>query len=240
MSNETYSALFADSARGIYIPQHFAESHNPEHWTGINPEDLAILKTGPEHDQYWDAWSDTLDNAETTDGGKLHQDGDLWVIWPERAIETINTYCTERLDYEENHVDAGDAYAHMPAESWSTESDKRLREECERHEIDTRNLDSDTLADIALDLFRMQRGSILGPYCDGIILDAFPIQEIEIDIREIGVDGIALEYVANSCEPYIRESLDYAYLTTDAVWFTLVDPQAFQAAIHEHVAENNA
>ena len=75
---------YADSARGIYIPQFFAESIKRECVSGVSEEDWNILESGPDHEQYWDAWTDVLDNAELTDSSgvvwTLYQDGDLWLI----------------------------------------------------------------------------------------------------------------------------------------------------------------
>lgn len=76
--------VYSDSARGIYIPQHFAETASDQ-WDNVTDEDRAVLRAGPEHPQYWDAWSDVLDNATytvTADGEtytwRLWQNGDLF------------------------------------------------------------------------------------------------------------------------------------------------------------------
>jgi len=74
--------LLADSARGIYIPQHFANTCAG--WYGIADDDRAILQAGPDHSAYWDAWDIVLNNARfrLADGRvfSLHQDGDLWAV----------------------------------------------------------------------------------------------------------------------------------------------------------------
>jgi len=77
--------LYADSARGIYIPQHFAESINSDCLSGVDLDDLYLLKYGgPDHGDYWDAWCSVLDNAIVTDSNgdtfNLYQDGDLWLV----------------------------------------------------------------------------------------------------------------------------------------------------------------
>lgn len=74
---------YADSARGIYIPQYFAESVNrdmcdvPDTW-------LDELIKGPETEFYWDIWQDILNITTLTDsdGSQWHleQDGDLWLV----------------------------------------------------------------------------------------------------------------------------------------------------------------
>jgi len=76
--------LFADCNRGVYIPQHFAESVRREFVSNVSPEDWAILESGPDHEHYWDAWNDVEMNAILTDESgeqwRLYQDGDLWII----------------------------------------------------------------------------------------------------------------------------------------------------------------
>jgi len=73
---------YSDNARGIYIPQHFAETFNTG-WSNIDQEDISILKQGPDHELYWDAWTEVLDNAKFEKDGNtwiLYQDGDLWCV----------------------------------------------------------------------------------------------------------------------------------------------------------------
>jgi hypothetical protein len=251
------AVLFASDSRGIYIPQHFAESYDRDTWNPIDADDLAILLHGPEHESYWDAWCDVMDSAKTICGGSLHQEDDLWVVWPQLAIDAIDAYCAAQLEYAESHDDAGDSYANMIAESWtSTDDDDLLKnligpdmhdlsKDCfdvgywvPKWTVDSMGLEPDILSDIALDLFVMQRGSTYGPYTDGIVLGGFPLDEIEIELDELGIDVITLDLVRESCDAYINDS-GYAYLTTDAVWFAVVDPVAFQAAIADYVEDAN-
>lgn len=75
--------LFADGNRGVYVPQHFAESVNRGNVEGVTESDYAILADGPDHDLYWETWDRVLNNCRiTTPDGvwTLHQDGDLWVV----------------------------------------------------------------------------------------------------------------------------------------------------------------
>lgn len=75
-------ALLLDSARGTYIPSDFVTGFDLSVWTGISEENAAIC-ADPEHENYWDAWSDILSSAEHTDGVNtwtLYQDGDLWAL----------------------------------------------------------------------------------------------------------------------------------------------------------------
>jgi hypothetical protein len=175
----------------------------------------------------------------------------------QNAIDAIDAYCAAQLEYEESHEDAGDAYAFMIAESWCETDEYQLirnligptvqdlskgYSEDGRYvtawTVNSMGLEPDILSDIAIDLFVMQRGSIYGPYTDGIVLGAFPVGEIEIELDELGIDGITLDLVRESCDAYINDS-GYAYMATDAVWFAVVDPVAFQAAIADYVEGAN-
>lgn len=77
--------LWLSDARGVYIPRDFANSFTDRaKWVqGVDDATWAILEAGPDHDEYWDAWTDVCDNATVTDGStvcRLYQDGDLWLI----------------------------------------------------------------------------------------------------------------------------------------------------------------
>lgn len=77
--------LLSDS-NGVYIPEIFAKNF-AEGWEAMSEWDLETLKSGPQHDSYWDVWNWVLDNVIHTDklGNKwrLYQDGDLFAICDE-------------------------------------------------------------------------------------------------------------------------------------------------------------
>lgn len=70
--------------QGIYIPQQFAGWQG---WSNIRKEDIEVLLEGPDHDWYWDAWNDVLNDATYTDANgnvwHLYQDGDLFAFCEE-------------------------------------------------------------------------------------------------------------------------------------------------------------
>lgn len=78
--------LWLSDNRGVYIPRDFANSFadRAKHVTGVDAETWSILESGPDHEFYWDAWADVLDNATVTDDHgntfTVHQDGDCWLI----------------------------------------------------------------------------------------------------------------------------------------------------------------
>lgn len=87
--------LWLSSARGVYIPRDFVQSFAD--WTvvhGVGAKTKAILEAGPDHEWYWEAWEDVLNNATVIDlaGNEfsVYQDGDCWLIpegmeWSEDA-----------------------------------------------------------------------------------------------------------------------------------------------------------
>lgn len=78
--------LWLSDARGVYIPQNFAESFADRvtSVSGVSAEEWAILEDGPDNEQYWDVWTDVEQNAVITDENgvkySIYQDGDCWLI----------------------------------------------------------------------------------------------------------------------------------------------------------------
>jgi len=135
--------LLASDSLGIYIPQAFSEmvsfgDFKPEAQVKyVDQDQINILLDGPDHDHYWDVWDEVLSNAETTDGGVFHQDGDLWLIYPEQAIEAVNDLCESMVEYETTHGDAGENYAHLVGESWDSQKTRDMIEQFHRELFDS-------------------------------------------------------------------------------------------------------
>lgn len=77
------ASLLISDAHGMYIPQLFATGFN---WD-IPPElqeDFDIIRQGPDHEEYWDAWYNITNNFEPCDDNckrcGIYQQGDLWMI----------------------------------------------------------------------------------------------------------------------------------------------------------------
>ena len=250
----TYTTLFLDSNRGVYIPQHFAEAIDVKDWTGIKAEDLDVLRAGPDAEFYWEAWQDVLDHAETLDGRVLHQDGDLWLVARDKAIEDLNAYFADMLEYQTRHGDAGDAYAHLVEDVDLQDVQRQLEDETmvkaedgdgdslgykwiKKLDLDLRGLDLEDVARLALDVFRMESGSIYGPFADGLVLDAFAVQEIEIEIPE-DFDGIVLDFIGDNATDAYMTGTGRAYIATDATWYAVASVKDLQDAIDAEVLED--
>lgn len=88
--------LYADSNRGQYIPQFFAESIKREFVKGVSDSDYQDL-SDPDCEWYWDTWDRVLNNVAITIEGhsySMHHDGDLWLVCDELATfkEKSNLY----------------------------------------------------------------------------------------------------------------------------------------------------
>lgn len=248
----TYSIHLLSDARGQYLPRDAAESLDWTQFPDVRAEDLEILRAGPDAEFYWDAWQDVLSRAETKDGDVLHQDGDLWLIRADAAVQDLNTYFADVLEYETRHGDAGDAYAHCVEDVDLQDVKRQLEEEVLRQlpgqtaldadwtrklDLDLRGLDVEDVARLALEVFTMEAGSIFGPFTDGLVLDAFSVQEIETEVPS-AFDGIVLDYIGdNATDAYITGT-GRAYISTDAVWYAVASVKDLQDAIDAEVTQD--
>ena len=98
-----------------------------------------------------------------------------------------------------------------------------------------KDIEPDILADMALETFNMVPGSIWGPYGnDRIVLEGFPIGEIEVGLDHLGIDGITMDLIRESCDAYISGN-DCAYIATDAVWDAVVNVEALNIEIEQYI-----
>ena len=84
--------ILLNDSRGVYIPQCFAESFDTNEWS-VRAEDADILKAGPDHEWYWEAWDNALNSAVFTD-----DDGMQWRLWQDGDLFAI---CEDRMTAEE-------------------------------------------------------------------------------------------------------------------------------------------
>ena len=175
------------------------------------------------------------------------------------AIDAINELCEQQLEYETTHRDAGDGYVHLVGESWCNQKTLAMVKSFSDEYLDNRenatqmltykpqwqllgidkrwkDIEPDVLADMALETFNMVPGSIWGPDCDDcIVLEIdFPIGEIEVDLGHLGIDAITMDLIRESCDAYISGN-DYAYISTDAVWYVVVNVEALNTEIEQYI-----
>lgn len=91
--------LLLDGARGIYIPQNFVEcclaspDNINEGWDfAENAAD--ILRQGPDHEEYWEAWDYMLDSCV------FRKDGFVWELFLGPGGDLF-AYCFEKMSIRE-------------------------------------------------------------------------------------------------------------------------------------------
>jgi hypothetical protein len=102
-------ALLLDEACGVYIPHKFVENFDLTEW-GIDEDSdvVAVLREGPEHEHYWDAWDEVLRDARYDAGHTLHHDGGLFAVCDDKMTdeEYMEFYRESRSDrMSDNGVD---------------------------------------------------------------------------------------------------------------------------------------
>ena len=77
----------------------------------------------------------------------------------------------------------------------------------------------------------------MGPICDDcIVLESFHLGEIEVSLDHLGIDNITMDLIRESCDAYISGN-DYAYISTDAVWYAVVNVEALNTEIEAHLCD---
>jgi len=162
-------------------------------------------------------------------------------------IEQINSMIADRVEYEEEHQDAGGNYAHLLGESWHSDHDKRLADQLAELKIDLGAVDFDQLAEDVIFWAEMVPSHIYdrSPRPGTILLDSYLIGEIEIEIsaEELGCDRISAEMIEQlnrSCDAYFRagvrslgDSCDYcyAYVSSERSWDTQISAETVRHLI---------
>jgi hypothetical protein len=167
----------------------------------------------------------------------------------EEQIEQINSLIADCVEYEEEHRDAGDAYAHMLGESWHSEHDNRLREALAEHGLELGAVDLDQLAEEVILWAEMTPAHIYdsSPKAGQILLDSYPIGEIELFLtaEELGFSEITpdlIDQMNRSCDAYFRQYMGaelFAYVSSDRIWDAQISIEQIRLLI-EQLAERIA
>lgn len=163
----------------------------------------------------------------------------------DNQIEQINSLIADRVEYEEEHPDAGGNYSHMLGESWHSEHDRRLADQLAELGIDHSSVDFDQLAEDVIFWAEMVPSHIYdaSPKSGTILLDSYMIGEIEIEIsaEELGIAELSREIcdqLNKSCDAYFSHcSADrcFAYVSSDRSWDTQISAEMVQHLIAELV-----
>ena len=167
----------------------------------------------------------------------------------QEQIEQINSLIADRMTYEEEHQDSGNDRAHMLGESWHSEHDQRLADQLAELKIDHSAVDFDQLAEDVIFWAEMVPSHIYdnSPKAGQILLDSYPIGEIEIEISAevLGIAELSAsicDQLSRSCDAYFRhDSADrcHAYVSSERSWDAQISAETVRDLI-EQLAESAA
>lgn len=162
----------------------------------------------------------------------------------EALTEKLDALLEGKLEEAETHPTAGDAYTHLPREGgWDyNDGDRRLAGWMRRVGIDPRGLEIEEISDLVLENFRMEPGSIEDPTHrddDLFLVDSFPVGEVsfELKLSELDPDATAEEWAGAKRAAAAHFSGDRAHLSSDRVWYALMDRATLEGLIGEAAAE---
>jgi hypothetical protein len=161
----------------------------------------------------------------------------------QEQIEQINSAVEQRVQYEEEHRDSGDARAHLLGESWHSEHDNRLREQLAELGIDHSAVDFDQLAEEVIFWAEMIPSHIYdrSPSAGQILLDSYPVGEIELffTAQELGFEEFTPELVEEmnrNCDAYFRQYMGtelFAYVSSDRLWDSQISAEQVRNILEE-------
>lgn len=158
-------------------------------------------------------------------------------------IDIIKEMIADRVNYEEEHQDAGSNYAHMLGESWCSDHNRRLVDQLAELGIDHSAVDFDQLVEDVIFWAEMVPSHIYdaSPKSGTILLDSYLIGEIEIEIiaDEVGIAELTAaicDQLSRSCDAYFSHiSADrcFAYVSSDRSW----DAQISAETVRDLIAD---
>ena len=165
---------------------------------------------------------------------------DAYNAWLESLLEVIDL----QEDYETQHQDAGDNYAHMVREGWSSTDEARLNAwllTWIQLLPPVEDLDLDDLIEAMLSYFEPRPGHIFGRGSDQnkFVLASYPVGEIEIEIPD-RLDSETSKFAQRAldereiCGKIFGDDL-YIYRHTDAVWNMVITTQDMVGLIEASV-----
>jgi hypothetical protein len=162
----------------------------------------------------------------------------------EDLTEKIDTYLDAQIEQAETSPTAGDSYTHLPREGgWTYNTgDRRLAGWMRRVGIDAQGLEIEEISDLVLDNFRMEPGSIEDPtHRDGdlFLVDSFPVGEIAFQLTLSDLDPTATleEWAEAKMAAKAHFSGGQAHMSSDQVWYALIDRSVLEGLIAEAVAK---
>jgi hypothetical protein len=163
----------------------------------------------------------------------------------EKHAQTLRQAIDSQVEYEERHVDAGDAYMHMLDRSgWDYGNcEEKIREYIAEHNLPEVDMESLREEVLGYYLAEARPGCMYGMYGkeQGVKLAAWPVGEVEVqfctpDLARLldCTEEEAVEFWQKAKhERQFCISGDCAYESTDAVWFAFLPHETLVETIQE-------
>jgi hypothetical protein len=153
-------------------------------------------------------------------------------------IARVDVVTNIRIEYEEEHVDAGDAYSHMVSQSRHDRGvAKGFREWLDESGIERCGVPFGKIFDLAVENFKMtpdHLSSNAPGYKDCFVLASYPVGEMELDMAELlssaDVPFDALPQIKDHLKVVVNDG-QYGYYATDATWVAYIPKYDMQMVI---------
>lgn len=161
--------------------------------------------------------------------------------------EKLDAYMAAQVEYKNTHKDAGDAYSHMPREGdfQYGNGDDRLAAWMEKLGIQARGMEPDQISEVALDNFYMEAGTIQNRAADSgktFTVGTFPVGEVEVQfdaatLAAIDPGATEADWLEAKDEADTFFKGEFAYETSDAVWYAYIDADTLAGLIADATAD---
>lgn len=163
------------------------------------------------------------------------------------VIEKLNALGESVYGYETSHRDAGNNYAHMPCESWTSYDDSRLAEYMQEKGIDFTGLEIDEISSRVLDQFEMQASHAFCMGDGSFLVASYPVGEIETEVsaEDLGISKFTKELcesLSKSSDVFLRyDSPERAFGYIEGsydVWDCVVSEKVLREIVSDLQAES--
>jgi hypothetical protein len=160
----------------------------------------------------------------------------------ETVIEKAKAIVESRLEYEETHIDAGDAYSHLASEGDFDyhNGESRLVEYCQEMGIDLTGIEIGRLAEDVIFWSRMESQRDYDP-AKPFLVASYQIGEIEIqvDSSEIGLKPThwVIDKLNRNTDGYWTKGGSdcfYVYIVSDRYWDQICDLDVIRGLVKQH------
>jgi hypothetical protein len=155
----------------------------------------------------------------------------------------INEYTEDRVQYETEHVDSGEAYEHMVREKRDdVETLRNFKDWLKQSKVKTHDVPIGKLFELVLENFKMAPDRVtpnLAGFDTAFVIAEFPVGEVEISVADTcqttGVPKDAIPQISDLLDAYVNDQ-GFGYVSThDAAWVAYISRQSMEEVIDSWV-----